>query len=109
MAGTNENKEHYMANLNVTYDELRNVATRLTAGKDDLHAKLAELSNLVDNLTANGFQAEHASVAYRDSFEKFSTGTRSAIDGLDGLSKFLVSAADSLQQTDEGLASAIQS
>lgn len=97
-----------MANLNVTYDDLRETAQRLIAGKDELHQKLAELSNAVQTLTANGYQAEHSSAAYRDSFEQFTAGTRSAIDGLDGLSKFLVSAADSLQQTDEGLASAIK-
>jgi|ERR1700712_372966 WXG100 family type VII secretion target len=97
-----------MANINVTYDDLRDAAQRLQAGKDDLHSKLAELSNLVHTLTSNGFQAEHSSAAYRDSFDQFTTGTRTAIDGLDGLSKFLVSAADALQQTDQGLASSIQ-
>jgi uncharacterized protein YukE len=97
-----------MANLNVTYDDLREAAQRLTAGQDDLNNKLVELSNLVSNLTANGFQAEQSSAAYRDSFEQFTTGTRSAVDGLEGLSKFLISAADALQQTDEGLASAIK-
>ena len=94
-----------MANLNVTYDDLRDAAQRLIAGKDDLHQKLAELSNLVQTLTANGFQAEQSSAAYRDSFEQFRSGTSQAVDGL---SKFLVSAADALQQTDEGLASAIK-
>ena len=97
-----------MANLNVTYDELREAAQRLLAGKDDMQQKLAELSNLVQTLTSNGFQAEQSSAAYRDSFDQFTTGTRNAIDGLDGLSKFLVSAADTLQQTDEGLANAIK-
>ena len=97
-----------MANLNVTYDDLREAAQRLTAGQDDLINKLVELSNLVSNLTANGFQAEQSSAAYRDSFEQFTTGTRSAVEGLEGLSKFLISAADALQQTDEGLASAIK-
>lgn len=97
-----------MANLNVTYDDLRDTAGRLNQGKEDMHSKLTELSNLIDTLTANGFQAERSSAAYRDSFEKFTSGTRTAIDGLEGLSKFLISAADTLQQTDEGLASAIQ-
>jgi len=97
-----------MANINVTYDDLRQAAARLTAGQDDLNNKLVELSNLVENLTANGFQAEHASAAYRDSFDQFTTGTRNAVNGLEGLSKFLLSAADALQQTDEGLASAIK-
>jgi WXG100 family type VII secretion target len=97
-----------MANLNVTYDDLREAAQRLLAGKDDLNQKLVELSNLVDTLTSNGFQAQQSSAAYRDSFDQFRTGTTQAVDGLDGLSKFLVSAADALQQTDEGLASAIK-
>lgn len=97
-----------MANLNVTYDDLRNAAQRLRAGQDDLTAKLTELSGLVQDLTSNGFQAEASSAAYRESFEKFTTGTRSAVEGLEGLSQFLVSAADQLQQTDEGLAAAIR-
>jgi WXG100 family type VII secretion target len=97
-----------MANLNVTYDDLRETAQRLQAGKDDLNSKLVELSNLVETLTSNGFQAEQSSAAYRDSFDQFTTGTRQAVDGLDGLSRFLTSAADSLQQTDEGLASSIK-
>ena len=97
-----------MANLNVTYDDLRDAARRLQAGKDDLQSKLSELSNLVQSLTASGFQAEQSSAAYRDSFEQFRTGTSQAVDGLDGLANFLVSAADALQQTDEGLANAIR-
>ena len=97
-----------MANLNVTYDDLRDTASRLVAGQQDLQNKLVELSNVVQNLTANGFQAEQSSAAYRDSFEQFTTGTRQAVDGLEGLAKFLTSAADTLQQTDEGLASALK-
>jgi WXG100 family type VII secretion target len=97
-----------MANLNVTYDDLRDAARRLTTGKEDLHQKLTELSNLVQNLTSAGFQAEQSSAAYRDSFEQFRSGTSSAIDGLEGLASFLTSAADTLQQTDEGLANAIR-
>ena len=97
-----------MANLNVTYDELNDAAARLRAGKDDLQSKLAELSNLVQNLTASGFQAEHSSAAYRDSFEQFRSGTSQAVDGLEGLASFLNSAADALRQTDEGLAAAIR-
>jgi len=98
-----------MANLNVTYGDLTTAAHQLVGGKDDLHTKLSELSNIVTTLTGNGFQAEHASAAYNDSYQKFTTGVRNAIDGLDGLSKFLIQAADALQQTDQGLANAIHS
>ena len=98
-----------MANVNVTYDDLTGAARQLTAGKDEIHTKLGELSSLIDNLTSNGFQTDHASVAYQDSYSKFTTGARQAIDGLEGLSQFLVSAADQLQQQDQGLANSIQS
>jgi WXG100 family type VII secretion target len=97
-----------MANLNVTYDDLHETAQRLLAGRDDLNSKLTELSSIVQNLTSNGFQAEQSSAAYRDSYEQFTSGTRQAVEGLEGLSKFLVSAADTLRQTDEGLASSIK-
>src|SRR5690606_12287948 len=96
-----------MANLNVTYDDLRDAARRLQVGKDDLHTKLTDLSNLIHELTANGFQAEQSSAAYRDSFEQFRTGTSQAIDGLDGLANFLVSEADALQRSVRGLGNGI--
>lgn len=98
-----------MANLNVTYQDLHDTATRLLAGKEDMHQKLTELSNLINTLTTNGFQAEHTSGKYQGAFESFTNGTRTAIDGLDDLSRFLNDAATALQQTDEGLAAAIQS
>ena len=97
-----------MANVNVTYQDLRDAARQLTAGRDDLTNKLTELSNLVNGLTANGFQTDQASVAYRDSFDQFTTGTKQAVDGLEGLSSFLVQAADTLEQADQGLASGIK-
>jgi WXG100 family type VII secretion target len=98
-----------MANLNVTYGDLTTAAGQLVQGKDELNTQLSALSNIVTALTSNGFQAEHSSAAYNDSYQKFTTGVRNAIDGLDGLSKFLTQAADALQQTDQGLANAIHS
>jgi WXG100 family type VII secretion target len=97
-----------MANINVTYEDLRNTARQLTAGQEELNNKLRELSTAVQTLTSEGFQAEQSSAAYRDSFEKFVTGTKQAVDGLEGLSQFLISAADTMQQTDEGLASGLR-
>lgn len=97
-----------MANINITYEDLRATARQLTAGQDDLNNKLQELSAAVQQLTSEGFQAEQSSAAYRDSFEKFTTGTKQAVDGLEGLSQFLISAADTMQQTDEGLASGLR-
>jgi WXG100 family type VII secretion target len=97
-----------MANVNVTYQELRDVARQLLGGRDDLAQKLTDLSTIVNNLTASGFQTDQASGAYRDSFDQFTAGTKQAVDGLEGLSQFLIQAADTLEQADQGLASGIR-
>lgn len=97
-----------MANVNVTYQDLRDVARQLLAGRDALETTLTDLSNAVNMLTANGFQTDQASVAYRDSFDQFTQGTKQAVGGLEGLSAFLTQAADTLEQTDQGLASGIR-
>jgi len=97
-----------MANVNVTYQDLRDVARQLLGGRDDLAQKLTELSTIVNNLTASGFQTDQASGAYRDAFDQFTTGTKQAVDGLEGLSQFLIQAADTLEQADQGLASGIR-
>ena len=97
-----------MANVNVTYQDLRDVARQLIGGRDDLAQKLTDLSTIVNNFTANGFQTDQASGAYRDSFDQFTAGTKQAVDGLEGLSQFLIQAADTLEQADQGLASGIR-
>lgn len=97
-----------MANVNVTYQDLRDVARQLAAGRENLDTTLTDLSTIVNNLTANGFQTDQASVAYRDSYDQFTAGTKQAIGGLDGLSSFLLQAADTLEQADQGLASGIR-
>ena len=54
------------------------------------------------------FVTDHASVQYNETFDQFTTGTKQAIDALEGLAGFLDQAATALEDTDKGLASAIQ-
>lgn len=97
-----------MANLNVTYDEMNDAATRLDQGRDTMTNTLTELKNLIDQLVAGGFQTQLASGAFQDTYEQFTTGTTQAVNGLDGMAKFLRGAATAMQSTDEQLARAIQ-
>jgi WXG100 family type VII secretion target len=96
-----------MANMNVTYGEMTDAANRLTAGKDDITAKLHELQNLVNNLVNGGFVTDSASGAFHTSYEQFTKGTTDAVNGLDGMSQFLTKAADALQNVDQQLAKGI--
>ncbi|MCU1423423.1 MAG: family type secretion target [Microbacteriaceae bacterium] len=97
-----------MANLNVSYSDMTDAAGKLAAGKEELTTKLNELQTLVGNLVSGGFVTDAASGAFHDSYTQFTTGTKSAVDGLDGMSQYLTKAAQALQDTDTQLAQAIK-
>jgi len=98
-----------MANMNVTYSEMKDAAGRIRMGKDDINAKLLELGTMVDGLVAGGFQTDQASKAYDQKFDEYTASTTKIIDALDGLAMFLDQAAETLERTDGELSSSIQS
>ncbi|MCU1479685.1 MAG: family type secretion target [Subtercola sp.] len=97
-----------MANLNVTYEEMTQAASRLDAGRDQMTTTLTDLRRLIDQLVAGGFQTQLASGAFNETYEKFTSGTTQAVSGLEGLSQFLRSAAEAMAKTDEELAKSIR-
>jgi WXG100 family type VII secretion target len=97
-----------MANLNVTFQDLRTAATQLTSGQGDLENRLMELKAYIDNLVSEGYVTSASSGAFQEQFTSFTTGAKQTIGALEGLSQFLNSAADALQQTDEQLAAQIR-
>jgi WXG100 family type VII secretion target len=96
-----------MPNLNVTYEEMTDAANRLTNGKMQLEHILSDLSSMINNLVASGFQTELASGAFNQTYEDFTAGTTKAIGGLDGLALFLTKASTAMQTTDSELARAL--
>lgn len=97
-----------MSNVNVTYEDMKAAGGQLRNGQETLNSTLAELSSLVSTLTATGFVTDQASVTYQDQFEQFTTGTRQAIDALEGLATYLEQAADTIAATDADLSAAIR-
>lgn len=97
-----------MSNVNVTYEEMRSAAGQLRTGQENLNTQLTELSTLITNLTQSGFVTDMASVTYNDQFEQFTTGTRQAVEALEGLAAYLEQAADTLSATDSDLSNAIR-
>jgi len=93
-----------MANINVSYEELNSSAARLNSGRDDINSKLAELSSLINGLVTSGFVTDKSSGAFQASYEQFTHGAKSAIQGLDGLSSYLRTAAITLSDVDSSLA-----
>lgn len=97
-----------MANLNVTYGEMQESATRLDAGKQQITDTLVSLKSMIDQLVASGFQTELASGAFNETYTQFTTGAQNAINGLEGMSGYLRAAAQAMQTTDSELARALK-
>lgn len=96
-----------MANLNVTYQDMEDAATRLSNGQHDIETKLGELKQLVDGLVNGGYVTDKSSKAFDSSYAEFNDGATKTIAGLEGMSGFLKSAAQALGDTDQQLASTL--
>lgn len=97
-----------MANVNVSYDELRTQAGQLRSGQQQLTEILQNLQTQVGNLVASGFVTDQASGAFMSSYEDFTSGTTEAINGLEGMASFLEQAAQTLSDVDAQLAQGIR-
>ena len=96
-----------MANLNVTYDEMRGAANNLRAGQAEIEGQLAKLKAMIDSLVSGGYVTDKSSKAFDASYTEFTTGVSKTIEGLEGMGGYLEKAADTLQQTDEQLAASL--
>lgn len=97
-----------MPNMNVTYQDMHDAATRLTQGEDEITSKLSQLKSLVDSLVSGGYVTDRSSVAFSNSYQEFNDGTTKTIAGLTGMADYLNKAADALAQTDSDLANALK-
>ena len=97
-----------MANINVTYQELEDAASRLRAGQEEITTKLTELKSFISSLVSSGFVTDQASGAFNETYEKFTTGATQTISAIDGLQSFLSQAATTLGDVDSQLANAIR-
>jgi type VII secretion effector (TIGR04197 family) len=73
----------------------------------DEHAArgIRRLRNQINNLVSGGFATDSASGAFQQSYEQFNTGANQTIGALDQLASNLNMVANTLQQTDQQLAS----
>ncbi|HEY2833386.1 MAG TPA: WXG100 family type VII secretion target [Sporichthyaceae bacterium] len=92
-----------MANVNVTYEEMKSAATRLTSGQQEIQAKLEELQKLVNSLVNGGYVTDASSKQFEHAYQEFTHGAKSTIDGLDQMGRYLHKAAETFQQADQSL------
>lgn len=97
-----------MPNMNVTYQDMYDAATRARQGQDDINSRLNELKSVMANLVADGFSTDKAGPAFNNSYNDFTNGATQAISGLTGMADYLNKAADAIAQADSDLANAIK-
>ena len=96
-----------MANMNVTYEEMSDSASRMRNNKSDIDAKRTECKNIVDNLTNNGFVTDQASGKFDEVHTEFVNSANQAMDTLDQLSQWLDKAVDAMRDMDSQLAGSL--
>jgi WXG100 family type VII secretion target len=92
------------SNVNVTYQDMRDAASKLRAGQHDIQQKLGDLQKYVNQLVNGGYVTDRSSKQFEQSYTEFNHGATQTINGLDGMAKFLEQAAQTFQQADEQLA-----
>lgn len=96
-----------MANMNITYEEMSDSATRMLNNKNDIDDKLTECKTIVDGLTASGFVTDQASGRFDEVHSEFVTSANQAMETLAQLSDWLNKAVDAMRDMDTQLAGSL--
>ena len=96
-----------MANMNVTYADMEAAANQLRNGQADIESRLQTLKGLVDSLVTGGYVTDRSSKAFEASYAEFNEGIKRTLEGLTGMSAYLVKASQALSSTDSELAKSL--
>jgi WXG100 family type VII secretion target len=92
-----------MANVNVTYEEMSTAAKRLSAGHDEMTAKLNELQKLVNGLVNGGYVTDSSSKQFEAAYTEFTSGASRTLGGLQHMCAYLDKAATTFRDADQEL------
>jgi uncharacterized protein YukE len=93
-----------MANINVSSQEINSNSDLLVAGRAEINATLSNLPPPLPALISSGFSTDKFSGAFSDAYNRFTSGAQNTIGGLDDLSLFLRTTAQTLGEVDAQLA-----
>ncbi len=96
-----------MANLNITYADMQDSATRMRSNKDEIDARLTECKSIVDNLVAAGFVTDQASGRFNEVNNEFVSSATEMMESLTQLSEWLDAAVTAMQDMDTQLAGSL--
>ena len=89
-----------MPDVNMTYADMQNAASRMTSTYEDMTTQLGTLRAMVDDLVENGFKTDVASGQFHEAYTEFNRGVLQTLEGLETMSKYLVAKAQSFRDAD---------
>jgi WXG100 family type VII secretion target len=105
--GSHHSKGQPMANLNVTYGEMSDSATRMRNNKYEIDSRLTECKSIVDMLTTSGFVTDQASGKFDETHAEFNKAAGEVMENLELLSEWLDKAVAALRDMDVQLAGSL--
>jgi WXG100 family type VII secretion target len=97
-----------MANINVSYEALHDAASKISSGRDQITHELDAMKGRIDSLVSSGFVTQKSSAAFQHAYQTYTTSAKSTIQGLDEVVNFLRKVEQTMQETDQALASSIR-
>lgn len=96
-----------MADISVSYEEMRAGARKLDQGRTSIEEQLESLRKMIDQLVQTSFRTQNASPKFQQSYQQWNSGAKQAIAGLEGMTAFLNKAVQGHQDLDTNLSSGL--
>ncbi|MGL4175650.1 MAG: WXG100 family type VII secretion target [Dermatophilaceae bacterium] len=97
-----------MPNLNITYGDMNQVASKIRNNKTTIDTTLTETRTMISDLVASGFVTEKAGPRFDEKAGEFDSSAKTTMETLAQLSQWLDSAVTALQDADTQIASALE-
>lgn len=92
-----------MPDVSIGYEGLSQAATQLQSGHEELNEKLQSLQSMISTLNEGDFRTQLAAPRFQDSYQEWTGGTRTMLNGLQNMSSYLGEVAAKYQELDQDL------
>ncbi|MFJ3233691.1 WXG100 family type VII secretion target [Streptomyces sp. NPDC086787] len=93
--------------INIDPAEIEQAASWLRSQKELMQQSLQEADSKMGDVVAAAYSTPGSETKFKPYWEEYNTGTRNAIEGLEGVSQFLAAVADAFVSTDDQTAGSI--
>ncbi|MFE5819985.1 WXG100 family type VII secretion target [Streptomyces sp. NPDC056479] len=93
--------------ININPEDIEEAANWLRTQKETLQQGLQEADTKMADVVAAAYSTPGSETKFKPYWDEYNTGTKSAIEGLEGVSQFLSSVARAFVDTDDQTAGSI--